>query len=302
MRNVFLIIILLCLSGGEISAQDGDNSFLFMLIGPGSRASAMGEAYTAVGGDAGAPYFNPAAATWFPSTEFSFMHVSYLTDASLEHFAVLTGSRSLRFGLGLYLGKTADFERRDNTPTDDPLGRFDEHNFTASSFWAIPVSDKLGIGSSFKWAYQKLDIEDASAFAVDLGAIYAHSPVLSLGASVRNLGTRPKFIAESFDLPREFRLGAAYDFRESRKLKGLLLSTDYILANWGENNSRLNIGSEYTYQNLISLRLGYSLGYESRGLSAGGGISYINYRFDYAYVPSRNNLNDTHRFTLRLKI
>jgi hypothetical protein len=302
MKKGILSIAIWGLLTGDCLAQDGDNSFLFMLTGPGSRASAMGEAFTAVGGDAGAPYFNPANAAGFNSTEFSLMHVSYLTDASLEHFAVLTHKRSLRFGLGLYLGKTSDFERRSGTPTDEPLGTFDEHNFTGSVFWALPLSPMLGIGSSFKWAYQKLDTADASAFAVDFGATYELSSVAKIGAAIRNLGTKPKFISESFDLPREFRVGASYDFKTSTQSDGVLLASDFVLTNWGDKSYRLNIGGEYLYQNLVALRAGYSFGYESRGFSAGGGLSYLKYRFDYSYVPSKHNLSDMHRFTLRLQL
>ena len=302
MRKGILSIVIWGVLIGNCLAQDGDNSFLFMLTGPGSRASAMGEAFTAVGGDAGVPYFNPANAAGFNATEFSLMHVSYLSDATLEHFAVLTRKRSFRFGVGLYLGKTANFERRSGTPTDEPLGTFDEHNFTGSVFWAVPLCQRLGIGSSFKWAYQKLDIEDAHAFAADLGAIYELSSAAIIGAAVRNLGTKPKFISESFDLPREFRVGASYDFKTNPQSNGLLLASDFILTNWGDKSYRLNVGGEYLFQNLVWLRTGYSFGYESRGFSVGGGLCYLKYKFDYSYVPSKHNLSDMHRFTLRLQL
>jgi hypothetical protein len=275
---------------------------MFMLIGSGSRAAAMGEACTAVSGDAGAPYFNPASAAVMQSTEFSLMHVSYLTDAAMEHFSVLARSGKSRIGLALYLGQTSDFERRGDTPTDDPLGTFDEHNFVASILWAAPVSERLSIGLSPKWAYQKLDLESASALAIDLGAFCTLRPQIALGVSVRNLGTKPKFVEKPFDLPRELRLGASYRPMPESQFRGWLLSGDFILPHWGDKGGKFKFGTEYTYQNLFSLRAGYDINYDSRGFSIGGGLAYTNYFFDYAYVPSKNNLSDVHRLTLRIRI
>ena len=92
-------------------------------------------------------------------TEFSFAHISYLEDVSIEQFSLLTRSRSLRFGLCLGIGSVVDIERRGDTPTDQPLGTFDEHNVTASVFIAAPITERLAIGNSAKIAYEKLDLE-----------------------------------------------------------------------------------------------------------------------------------------------
>jgi hypothetical protein len=301
MRNVFVLILLL-LSAEMASAQSERSSFLFMLSGAGSRAASMGEAFTAVSGDAGAPYFNPASAGLMRSTEFSLMHVSYLTDATMEHASVLTRTGELHLGLGLFLGQTSDFERRDETPSENPLGTFDEHDFTASAYWAYPVSDRFSIGNALKWAYQKLDIESASAFAADIGIFYTLRPEIALGASARNLGTRPRFINQAYDLPREFRMGASYRPMPESRLGGLLVSGDFVIPHWGNQDSKINLGGEYLYQNLFALRAGYGIGYDSKGISLGGGLAYTNYYFDYAYVPSDNDLSDTHRLTLRIRL
>jgi hypothetical protein len=287
---------------GNTWAQSGDNSFDFLLIGLGSRASAMGEAFTAVSGDAGAPYFNPASAALISGTEFSFMHVAYLTDATMDHFTVVTQSNKFHYGLGMYYGKVADFQRRDVIPTDQPLGTFDEHNFTASVLWALQISERISIGNAIKVAYEKIDRSSASALGLDLGISYAIKPLITFGASVRNLGTKPKFEQQEYDLPRELRLGLAYRTQPGTKLGGLVLATDFVQTNWGNKNSKLNLGGEYTYQNMFTFRMGYGIGYDSRNISLGGGIAYRNYYFDYAFVPSKNNLSDTHRFTLRIKI
>lgn len=296
---VSLMAIGLC---GVSHADVGESSFEFMLLGVGARASAMGEAFTAVSGDAGAPFFNPASAAMMNGTEFSFAHISYLEDVSIEQFSLLTRYRSIRYGLSLNIGAVADIERRGNSPTDEPLGTFDEHNVTASFFIAVPVTEKISIGNSAKIAYEKLDLEDATALALDIGVFYTIAPEIAIGGSIRNLGTKPKFVSESFDLPREYRLGASYRTSENSRYEGILLSADLFKPEWGNKSSKFNVGGEYNYQNIVFLRAGYYFGYDSRSISVGGGLAYQNYLFDYAYVPGKNNLGNTHRFTLRIRL
>jgi hypothetical protein len=303
MRRFIVISFLLALMLTAVArGQSGQTSFDFMLIGLGSRAAAMGEAYTAVGGDVGAAYFNPASAGLMKNTEFSLMHVNYLTDVTMDHFMVLSHAQRFHYGLGLYYGTVSDIERRDLIPTDEPLGKFDEHNFAASFIWSLPVSERFYIGNSIKWAYEKLDINSASALGLDFGVYYVLNSNLDFGTSLRNLGTKPKFESTSYDLPLELRFGLAYHLLPRNRVNGLILAADYILPKWGNDKSKLALGFEYSYHNLVALRMGYDFGYDSRNFSIGGGIAYTNYYFDYAFVPSKNNFNDTHRFTLRIKI
>lgn len=298
-----LSAIVAALAIGQASmAAVGESSFEFMLIGTGARAAAMGEAFTAVSGDVGAPFFNPASAGKMMGTELSLSHISYIQDVRIEQFSAMTRSRDFRYGISLNVGSVSDLERRDDYPSEEPLGLFDQHNVTFSFFWAVPLSDRLSIGNAAKFAYEKLDLDEASAIALDLGLFYTITPQLALGGSVRNLGTRPKFVEESFDLPREYRLGASYRTPEGSVYKGLVLSADYLKPEWGNKSSKLNIGGEYDYDDLLFFRLGYHFGYDSRSITVGGGISYRIYMFDYAYVPIKNNLGNSHRFTLRIRL
>ena len=299
MKKAFVILFLLF---SVSSAEVGGSSFEFLLVGAGSRASAMGEAFSAVSGDAGAPYFNPASAALMDGSEISFAHLVYLEDVSLEQLAALTHSGNVRLGLNIGVGQVADFERRDEIPTSEPLGTFDAHNFAFSVFWAYPISPRWSFGNALKFAYEKLDYASATAVGTDLGVFYTFDPQIAFGASLRNLGTRPKFISESFDLPRELRLGFSYRGAPESRLNGVLVAVDYILPKWGNGDSRLNFGGEYNYDNLVYFRSGYGLGYDSRSLSIGGGLAYRIYYIDYAYVIFRHNLSNTHRITMRISL
>ena len=299
-RNPAAIAIFVILLTVGAQGAVGQSGFEFMLIGSGSRAAAMGEAFTAVSGDVGAAFFNPAALGVMKGKELSFSHISYINDVTLEQFSFRSISGGIRFGGAINVGKIADIERRGQTPSGDPLGLFDEHNFTASIFWGKPFNEKLSIGNSVKFAYEKIDLEDASAFALDFGGLYGLTPNISLGASIRNLGTKPKFIDTAFDLPGEIRLGASY--RTGESFPGVIVGADLVKPQWGDKSAKVNIGGEYNYQNLAFLRAGGYLGYDSRSISLGAGMAYRNYLFDYAFVPLKNDLGSTHRFTLRIRL
>ncbi len=297
-----LIIILILFSSVNSFAVVGGSSFEFLLVGSGSRASAMGEAFTAVSGDVGAPYFNPSSAGLMSGGEISFAHLVYLEDTSLDQISAMTQSGNLRLGISVNIGSISDIERYGDNPSSEPLGIFDEHNFYTSVFWGYPVTPRLSIGNSVKFAYEKIDLGSATAIGADFGLFYTLKPQVALGASVRNIGTKPKFISRAFDLPRELRLGASYRTEKGSRFEGLLLAADYILPKWGDGSSKFNIGGEYNHENLVYFRSGYNLGYDSRSFAIGGGITYRIYYFDYAFVLFKNNLSNTHRFTMRIRL
>ena len=299
-KSAFLAILCPLIMPGSSGGAVGQSSFEFMLIGAGARASAMGEAFTAVSGDVGAPFFNPASLGVMREGELSFAHIAYLQDVTIEQFSFRSASGSFGFGGSLNLGRVADIERRGQAPSGEPLGSFDEHNLTASFFWGTPLADRLSIGNSLTFAYEKLDLEDASALAMDLGGLYNVTPGIALGVSVRNLGTRPEFIDRAFDLPREIRLGASY--RTGEGFPAIIIAADLIKPEWGDKSAKFNIGGEYNYQNLAFLRAGSGIGYDSRSISLGAGLAYRNYVFDYAFVPMKNDLGNTHRLTLRVRL
>lgn len=297
MRVIIAVLLLYCSSFAAV----GSSSFEFLLVGASSRASAMGEAFTAVSGDVGAPYFNPASAGVMKGKEVSLAHIVYLENASIEQIAGITRSGNFRIGLNMHVGQVPNFERRSDVPTTEPLGTFSEHNFAFTAFWAYPVSPRISVGNALKFAYEKLDYGNATALGADFGVFYTFDPQIAFGASVRNLGTKPKFVEKSYDLPRELRLGFSYRGAPETSLDGLLFAADYILPKWDNGKSKLNFGIEYNYDDFVFVRSGYNLGYDSRSFAVGGGLAYRNYYIDYAYVVFRHNLSNTSRITFRIR-
>ena len=59
-----------------------------------------------------------------------------------------------------------------------------------------------------------------------------------------------------------------------------------------------NLGAEFTYKDLLSVRAGYQSGFDDRFLTTGIGLKYKAFALDYAFVPYRYSLGSSNTFTL----
>jgi len=113
-----------------------------------------------------------------------------------------------------------------------------------------------------------------------------------------------EYLMEQFSLPLLFRIGLAWDAFISADHR-LVISTDAAHPN--DNSEYLNFGTEYSFRDLIALRVGYRNLFEvdgEQGLTFGGGINIridrsLRARFDYAYADF-GRLEQTHWFTFDL--
>ena len=168
---------------------------------------------------------------------------------------------------------------------------------------------------------QTLAGETANSIATDLGSLYRFGSMpLSLGLSVQNLGSQSKFKSESDPLPLTINLGSSYRLGQDWMIsgvqggnadllkKGLLLSLDGHFPR--DNDASMRLGMEFTHgwsENVAaSVRGGYQSGRSRQidsslsGVSAGAGINYRFFSFDFAWEPF-GNLGNTFRYSVKLR-
>lgn len=282
---------------GTASGEDGSAGLAFLKLGVGARAIALGDAYTAVSGDASCLYWNPAGCVDVEETDVVLMHSEWFQGIRYEFAGAVRSDCDQAYGIGVVGLFMDDLERRE-AATSDPLGTFGVFDFSVSGMYARRLTEYLSAGATLKYLHEKIDDETARGFAVDLGAQYS-LPVLegaTLGVAVQNLGPQMKFIKDGFDLPTMYRFGGAYAIPADALNGDVLVVADLVLAN--DADPKTHVGLEYEYEGTLALRFGYRSGWDNQNVSLGLGTKVGDFRLDYAYVPFYSGLGDTHRFSL----
>jgi hypothetical protein len=311
LKNRVLILLVIWLGvGALISAEtdasndkSGTSSLIFLRLGAGARAVAMGEAFTAQSDGMVSPFWNPAAISGVQRPKMSFTHTQWFQDVTAEFFSSAIRAGDNVFGLSLSLGEVPDIEKRE-TPTEEPLALFDAHDFVLSFSYARNLGRKYSLGFSAKWIYEKIDVSSASGMGFDLGGIFTpfvetDKPFLenlSFGAAIMNVGSKIKFKKESYSLPTEYKAGVSYSAGVEKWQSDYTLCVDLIKPR--DDDMKTHLGGEYGLYGNFNLRLGYQIGCDDRDISFGMGVKYKKYAIDYAFLPYKSDLGDVHCISL----
>lgn len=294
-----LPLLALVLAPSAALAQAGSTGFASLKLGVGARPMGMGSAYVALADDPTATYWNAAGLAGLRGTQLTVMHNEWIQDFRHEYAAVGTplGKGALGFSFsGFY---TSELEGRDDVGNvTQPFG-FNDIAMTAG--YGRPIAAGLDAGAAVRYVREMIADEDATTIAFDLGTRYrVGESGLALGAAVQNIGGKPKFVQESFDLPMTMRFGAAW----TRPLGGLrsqgTITSEIRKAR--SEDARFHLGGELLYRERIALRAGGKFGYDEEDLSFGIGIAHAKIRFDYALVPLTSDLGTAHLFSLTARL
>lgn len=304
-----LLVLGLAASTAGATKLKGTSGAQFLKIGSGARAGGMAEAYTALANDAYAAYYNPAGLVQIRRGQLAGAHTAYFEDISHDvlifayPFGRDEGRSALAFGV-YHLG-VGDIDRRVGDSTD-PVGTFGASDDAYAVSYARRVAPNLSLGITGKYISQSIDSFDGHAWAGDAGVQYVMNPeaehVVSLGASVRNVGGRSGYVAGNDDpLPSSVVFGMAY--RQSPALKLVIDAGKYR-----DTDPYGAIGGEYAHAFNAdvsgALRAGYNtLRHDAgglAGLAAGVGINFNHANFDFAWQPF-GELGDTFRYSLVVK-
>jgi hypothetical protein len=284
----------------DINENAGTSGLAFLKFPAGARASAMGEAYVAIANDATGNYWNPAGLAFVNGVDVSFMHNEWFQDVRYEFLGGAINDGNHALGLSAIYMTAGDIERRE--ATGESMGTFSAYDWAFSLSYANEIKENISLGITGKMLYEKIHIYEAKGFAVDVGFLYRPELPgafngLQVGAAVQNIGPKMKFEEEEFDLPMRTRFGLAYNFPINfmKEMSGVV-AIDGVLPN--DNDFRTNMGLELEFMNMIALRTGYKMNYDTSDFTAGAGFMMNNYKIDYAFVPYSDDLGDTHKISL----
>ena len=292
-----------------IAAQaSAQTAAISLSIPPTARANGMGEAGVAVADDATATWWNPAGLAFQTENDASFTHAQLVPGLANDVFYEFPSyttpiSNWGTFGVSLVYLSYGKSQGADAVGT--PLGEFSSSEYAPAISYGTKVTDRLGLGASFKYIrvslspdFQGIGAGRGSTVAADFGLLYkVPGDLVNLAATVQNLGPHISFITDQRSDPifTNLRAGVAVHAYKTKETKLLLVGDVNQLLVRGELDTGQrkypkpiwNGGGELGYNNLIALRAGYV--YDSEGSikdpTYGFGLDYHGIRFDYGSIP-----------------
>lgn len=304
-RNFLLAPGLLALAASSLFAQPGQSGLAFLKLGISGRGVAMGDAMSGVVAGAAATHFNPAGLLPAPGTsassELMFMHKEWIQDTRTEFLgAAIILDEDQALGGAVTTTTVSDIEVRLRPGPAE--GNFTARDLSAGFSYARVITPEVRVGLTAKILYQKIYVDDASGFAVDVGGMWT-TPVenLTVGVALANLGSMGTLREEKTKLPALVRVGPGYRLLLNEGEMELVGAADYVRI-FPESRNYLNAGGEFTFNRTFSARAGYQFGSEGRGLSAGLGLRYGFISVDYGYAKLSADLGNGHTFSLAIAL
>lgn len=281
-KSLITTLFIIYMTAGATTAAEASNAGIttanFLKIGVGARQISIGEAFCAVADDANTIYWNSAGLAQIKEIEASFTLNRWFNNTSEQaaSFAYPMDEDGV-LGVGLLHVGSGNIVGRDNTGA--LTAPFSAHGVAGVfSYAGLLSGNNIMGGISLKTIYQNLADISAVTLALDLGFL-AKFPDYNIGLSIQNLGPGQKFITETNALPINFKLGGMYSINETS-----FLALDINIPI--DNNIKLGLGIENHINEIFCLRFGYTTKIEEGpGISAGFGIFYKQFEFDYAFTP-----------------
>jgi len=257
------------------NARLSSTGFGFLKLTTNARAVAMGDAYSAVGNDISAIFYNPAGLTQM-ETELAVMggYTNWIVGSTLgtAAFAVKTGVAT--FGVSATFFTSETFEE---TTSQNPQGT---GNMVNTSDMAIgftiskQLTDKLSFGAQIRYIKEDLILVDFSTVDINFGTVFFTGyKSTRLSMTLRNLGADAVVVAQDAKVPTTFYLaGAGEVYGNLGDPFSLTVAAEQ--AFFTDYAARYYVGGEAWFNNMFALRGGYKTGHTNESWSVGAGLKH----------------------------
>lgn len=291
----------------------------FLKLEVGAEAAALGGARVAGVNDLSALHWNPAGLSHIGQSSFYGTYTSLYAD--IQHGFVAYGTKignSDYFGVSITYLNSGEMEV---TTLEYPEGSgefFTVSDLAVGISYSRMLTDRLSVGGTVKFINETIWRESASTFGFDIGSQFDTGiKGVQLGMSITNFSSKFKFDGpdlnidvdtdpnydgnpdtearlntEEWSLPLVFRLGIMLDLLGPES--EIMLNPSHRLTFSFDANDpldhflRFNTGLEYSFREMLALRMGYHINYDQAGFSAGVGLDLdlnsLPLNIDYAIV------------------
>lgn len=307
-RIFWMATLLFFLSGNQILFgqqgvdYSGTSAANFLKIGVGSRPMAMGDAAIATINSPEALYWNVAGLTRINDDfSLSISTMDWLVETRNSYVAAaykIEGVGSVGMDL-----QYVDYGKIEETTVFDQngTGRFLSASDMAIGLgYARELTDRFSFGLKVKFINQNIADASASAFAIDLGAVFLTSffdNTFRFAAALSNFGTKMQFKGEDlsvtyvvpgnpgnkqvpaelstieWDIPLLLRFGVSDVILENDQTS---LVVAYDLFDSRDYRIRHNVGAEIGLYKIFYFRGGYKFNYDEVNYTAGFGLDFQN--------------------------
>ena len=297
-------------------ANGGRSAFEFLKISPITRAIGLGGAYTALGDDVGAIYYNPAGLASLLTSELNVTYLALYQSMNYESatFAYPLGESMPDFGgtaaIGINFLQPGNIARtNDQGQTVNGNGTFSSADEVFTFSYARMITSGVHAGLSVSYMQQQIDTITSSLFEVNGGVIILPPfDGMRIGVTLKNMGSQ----SLGFNLPFSLDGGISYRHYEifNEQDDGALTAEVTLPVQPIEDPVGVKVGAEYDYKwvsSRVALRVGYeflntSLNGVGLALGAGYGLDLSGtvLFLDYAYAPA-DIFGSAHRISLTTK-
>ncbi|MDD3095571.1 MAG: PorV/PorQ family protein, partial [Candidatus Marinimicrobia bacterium] len=221
-RNGLKILFALALSLSAAHAITSTGA-VWLLIAPGARAEAMGEAQVAIADDAYASYYNPAGLSFMERNQIGAMYAKWLPNLVNDmYYTFLSGGYHVK-NVGTFGGHAIYLNLGQQEWTDEygnSLGTFYSYMTAVNASYSTRIRENQAIGVNLKFAYQMLspvgamgeaNNGDSFHFGFDFGYQIRNllNNYLDLGFAISNVGPKISFvdIAQADPQPTNLKMG-----------------------------------------------------------------------------------------------
>jgi hypothetical protein len=296
------------LGASRASAQGGLSSAVLLELPTSARALALGGAYSAVGGDDAAVFFNPAQLATRTTMSAGLSVQRYALQSTLAAFSAAAHIGPGMAGLGIQLldyGSVPELVPDDNFggQKGTPTGAEVTANDLALSGSYAMRRGRVRAGVTAKLVRQSIADESGSTVAGDLGVAVDAGRGVTVAASIQHVGGSLTLGGTSSALPRTLRAGAAIPLHPTKAVD-LLFVGEYVK---GRTTAGIpSGGAEVAYRASSTLTLIARAGgsalpatSDASPFTFGGGISSAHIAVDYAYNKFDDFAGPTHRIGVR---
>jgi len=293
-KIIFLIGIFFANIFSQTGTRVGTTSAAFLELGFSTVGNAMGETQSFIDPDISSVYYNPASLGYLEKSEIQATYLPWILD--IESSFVIGGYVHPVYGSFAFsfLQTSYGDEKVRTISSQDGTGEiFDGQDLSVALSYGRRLTSWFSFGTTFKYVSSQIWHMNASAVALDLGAIVNTSffswtgntgDGLNIGMSISNYGTRMQFEGldardildpepdengnyafvpvnyetNQWELPLIARIGVSA-FPIIIDNHRIMIATDFLHAN--NNSEFVNFGSQYEFDSpafgKLFLRGGY---------------------------------------------